>query len=60
MIPAVPGKAVSIHDALEQVPELKAAYDEAEYLRGLIDTAGEDGRRGAQRRHARRGRGGQR
>ena len=40
MIPAVPGKAVSIHDALEQVPELKSAYDEAEYLKNLIDTAG--------------------
>lgn len=39
LIPNVPGKAVDMHEAMEQVPELKAAYQEADYLKELIDTA---------------------
>ncbi len=41
MIPAVPGKAVGISDALEQVPELKAAYEDENrpYIKNLLDTA---------------------
>jgi DNA polymerase III subunit alpha len=39
LVPNIPGKPVTIHDALEQVPEFKAVYEEAQYLRELIDTA---------------------
>ncbi|HPO57300.1 MAG TPA: DNA polymerase III subunit alpha [Anaerolineaceae bacterium] len=39
LIPGVPGKATSINDVLEQVPEFKKLYDETPYLRDLIDTA---------------------
>jgi len=39
LIPNVPGKAVNIADALEQVPDLKSVYGEAQYLKELIDTA---------------------
>ncbi|MBE3040421.1 MAG: DNA polymerase III subunit alpha, partial [Chloroflexi bacterium] len=39
MIPNVPGKPVSIKEALEQVPELKQLYDQTDYLKELIDTA---------------------
>ncbi len=39
LIPNVPGKPVSISEALEQVPELKALYDNTPYLKDLIDTA---------------------
>ncbi|MBI9042840.1 MAG: DNA polymerase III subunit alpha [Anaerolineaceae bacterium] len=39
MIPAFSNKGVSIENALEEVPELKAAYNQAEYVRNLIDTA---------------------
>lgn len=39
LIPNTPGKPVSILEALEQVPELKALYEEAPYLKELIDTA---------------------
>lgn len=41
LIPNVPGKPVSITETLETVPEFKAIYDEAEYLRELIDTSAE-------------------
>ena len=40
LIPNIPGKPVTVQEALEQVPDLKHAYDEQEYLRELIDTAG--------------------
>ena len=40
LIPGIPGKSVSVSEALEQVPELKKLYDEVDYLRDLIDTAG--------------------
>jgi DNA polymerase III subunit alpha len=39
LIPGIPGKSVSIPEALEQVPELKKLYDETDYLKDLIDTA---------------------
>ncbi|HZU87193.1 MAG TPA: DNA polymerase III subunit alpha, partial [Anaerolineaceae bacterium] len=41
LIPNVPGKPVAIKETLETVPEFKAIYDEANYLRELIDTAAE-------------------
>jgi len=39
LVPNVPGKPVSITEALENVPDFKALYDQEEYLRELIDTA---------------------
>ncbi len=39
LIPAIPGKPVTINDALEQVPELKELYNSTDYLKDLIDTA---------------------
>lgn len=39
LIPNIPGKPVSIGEALEQVPELKALYESTPYLKDLIDTA---------------------
>jgi DNA polymerase-3 subunit alpha len=39
LIPNVPGKPVTIEQALETVPEFKTAYDSAPYIRDLIDTA---------------------
>jgi len=39
LIPNIPSRPVSIHDALEQVHELKKMYDQDEYIRELIDSA---------------------
>nr|MBN1228704.1 DNA polymerase III subunit alpha [Anaerolineae bacterium] len=41
MIPAIPGKPVTIKGALEQNPDLKTAYDDPDrpYIRRLLDTA---------------------
>jgi DNA polymerase-3 subunit alpha len=39
LIPNTPGKPVTISEVLETVPEFKAAYDEKDYIRELIDTA---------------------
>jgi len=39
LIPAIPGKPVTISEALEQVPDLKALYDNVDYLKALMDTA---------------------
>ncbi|MEJ2147955.1 MAG: DNA polymerase III subunit alpha [Chloroflexota bacterium] len=41
LIPAIPGKAVSIDKALEEVPDLRAAYEDQDrpYVARLIDTA---------------------
>jgi DNA polymerase-3 subunit alpha len=39
LVPAIPGKPVTIPEALEQVSELKQVYDETSYLQELIDTA---------------------
>ncbi len=39
LIPNIPGKPVTIKDALEQVPDLKELYNSTDYLKELIDTA---------------------
>ena len=39
LIPNIPGKPVTIEQALETVPEFKQIYDSAPYIRDLIDTA---------------------
>ncbi len=39
LVPAVPGKPVSLKEALEQVPDLKKIYDSEENLRDLYDKA---------------------
>ncbi len=39
LVPNIPGKPVSIHQALEEVTEFKRLYEEAPYLQELIDTA---------------------
>lgn len=39
MLSTAPNKNVTIREALETVPEFKAAYETADYLRDLIDTA---------------------
>ncbi len=39
LIPNIPGKPVSIAEALETVPEFQQAYASAGYVRDLIDTA---------------------
>ncbi len=39
LIPGIPGKSVSINEALEQVPDLKKLYNEVGFLKDLIDTA---------------------
>ena len=57
LIPNIPGKPVTISEALEEIPEFKQLYESEDYLKELIDTASRDGRRGAQRRHPRRRRG---
>jgi len=39
MIPSIPGKPVSIRQALEQVQELRQLYETTPYIRDLLDTA---------------------
>jgi len=39
LIPNIPGNPVTISKALEEVPEFKELYENAPYLRDLIDTA---------------------
>lgn len=39
LIPGIPGKAISIGDVLEQVPDFKQLYNEVPYLHDLIETA---------------------
>ncbi len=39
LIPNVPGKPVTIEQALQNVPEFKQAYDSTGYIKDLIDTA---------------------
>jgi DNA polymerase-3 subunit alpha len=39
LIPNIPGKPVTIEQALETVPEFTRVYDSAPYIRDLIDTA---------------------
>ena len=40
LVPNIPGKPVTIAQALEEVPDFKKSYDSAAYLKELIDTAG--------------------
>jgi DNA polymerase-3 subunit alpha len=39
LIPSIPGKPVSIAEALEGVPELREIYETTPYVRQLLDTA---------------------
>ncbi|NOZ27542.1 MAG: DNA polymerase III subunit alpha [Chloroflexi bacterium] len=39
LIPSIPGKPITIKEALEQVPDLRQIYEEVDYLRELLDTA---------------------
>ncbi len=39
LVPAIPGKPITIREAIEQVPELKEAYASTDYVRSLLDTA---------------------
>jgi DNA polymerase-3 subunit alpha len=39
LVPNIPGKPVTIPEALESVPAFKEAYESAPYLKDLIDTA---------------------
>ncbi len=39
LVPNVPGKPVSLSEALEQIPDLKAAYNAEEHIKELINTA---------------------
>ncbi len=39
LIPAIPGKPVTIEEALESVPELKTLYNSTDFIRDLVDTA---------------------
>jgi DNA polymerase-3 subunit alpha len=39
LIPAAQGKAVTLDEALQDVPQLREAYEGTEYIHGLIDTA---------------------
>lgn len=41
LVPNIPGKPVTLSEARRQIPELKAAYEDASrpYIRNLIDTA---------------------
>ena len=39
MIPNIPGKPVSIKEALEQIPDLKQAHDEQAQVKELLETA---------------------
>ncbi len=38
-VPNIPGKSVTLQQALEEVPEFKKSYESAAYLKELIDTA---------------------
>jgi DNA polymerase-3 subunit alpha len=39
LVPNIPGKPMSITEALEEIPELKQLYETQDYLKDLIDTA---------------------
>ncbi len=41
LIPAIPGKPVSIAEALQQIPDLRQRYDAAPHIKHLLDTASE-------------------
>ncbi|KAF0109077.1 MAG: DNA polymerase III subunit alpha [Anaerolineaceae bacterium] len=39
LVPNIPGKPVTLKEAIEQVPDLKAAYNSAGHIHELMDTA---------------------
>ncbi|RME90697.1 MAG: DNA polymerase III subunit alpha [Anaerolineae bacterium] len=39
LIPSIPGKPITLRDALREIPELKKLYDSTPHIRELIDTA---------------------
>ncbi len=39
LVPNVPGKPISLSEALEQIPDLKAAYNAEAHIKELIETA---------------------
>lgn len=39
LVPNIPGKAMTVEQALEEVPEFKLVYESQDYLKDLIDTA---------------------
>ncbi len=39
LVPAIPGKPVTLREVLETVPEFRRLYESAEYIRQLVDTA---------------------
>jgi DNA polymerase-3 subunit alpha len=39
LVPAIPGKPVTIREAILQVPELKQVYESTDYIRTLLDAA---------------------
>jgi DNA polymerase-3 subunit alpha len=39
LVPAIPGKPVTLREVLETVPEFRQLYDSAEHIRKLVDTA---------------------
>lgn len=39
LVPAIPGKPVTLREVLETVPEFRELYDSAEHIRKLVDTA---------------------
>ncbi len=39
MIPNIPGKPVTIHQALDEIPDFRNAYESTSYLKDLIETA---------------------
>jgi DNA polymerase III subunit alpha len=39
LIPNTPGRAVTLAEALQEVPALREAYENTDYLRDLVDTA---------------------
>ena len=41
LIPAIPGKPITIEEAIEQVPDLRKVYESTDYVHELLDTAKE-------------------
>ncbi|HZY45956.1 MAG TPA: DNA polymerase III subunit alpha, partial [Anaerolineae bacterium] len=39
LVPNIPGKPMTLHEAIEQIPDLKQLYESTDYIRELIDTA---------------------
>jgi DNA polymerase-3 subunit alpha len=39
LVPNIPGKPVTVQQALEEIPDLKGLYESADYLKELVDTA---------------------